>query len=248
MRTERIVVGVDFSEPSIRAAEWVARVLAPDADIVLAHVLEEPLHAELAFRDPTAMAPDAGAAARVEQRLHALLRDLGIVRGAPAVVHGAPADALLAVARRHAADVIVVGGHRGRSGLRTWLGGTAERLLATAHVPVLVAAQVAAGAPHRVLAVDDASPAADVLDWTDGLAARFDARRVLMSVADIGAPSLGHPPREVLAAAEECRDGMIVVGDDAARRATMPDDVTAAVVRRAICPVLVVPRELEARR
>jgi nucleotide-binding universal stress UspA family protein len=40
-RIARIVVGVDFSEPSGAAVEWVARSF-PDADLTLVHCLDAP--------------------------------------------------------------------------------------------------------------------------------------------------------------------------------------------------------------
>lgn len=42
MKIRRIVVGVDFREPSVAAARWTARELAPDAEIVLLHVVDVP--------------------------------------------------------------------------------------------------------------------------------------------------------------------------------------------------------------
>jgi len=39
----RVVIGVDFSDASLAAARWAAMHLAPDAEVVLAHVLPEPV-------------------------------------------------------------------------------------------------------------------------------------------------------------------------------------------------------------
>ncbi|NUR19426.1 MAG: universal stress protein, partial [Gemmatimonadaceae bacterium] len=42
MRLARVMVAVDFSGPSLAAARWAARELAPGAEIVLAHVIRAP--------------------------------------------------------------------------------------------------------------------------------------------------------------------------------------------------------------
>ena len=42
MKLRTVVVGVDFSAASLSAAQWVGTHLAPDAEIVLVHVLPEP--------------------------------------------------------------------------------------------------------------------------------------------------------------------------------------------------------------
>jgi nucleotide-binding universal stress UspA family protein len=42
MRFRKIVVGIDFSEASLAAARWVADHLAPDAELLLVHVVSLP--------------------------------------------------------------------------------------------------------------------------------------------------------------------------------------------------------------
>src|SRR5688572_22820251 len=42
MKLERVVVGTDFSAPSIAAAQWVAGQFAREAEVVLAHVISIP--------------------------------------------------------------------------------------------------------------------------------------------------------------------------------------------------------------
>ncbi|HET9463987.1 MAG TPA: universal stress protein [Gemmatimonadales bacterium] len=45
-----IVVGIDFSDPSLAAAGWTARHLADDATIVLAHAVCIPAATEVSPR------------------------------------------------------------------------------------------------------------------------------------------------------------------------------------------------------
>jgi nucleotide-binding universal stress UspA family protein len=53
------------------------------------------------------------------------------------LVDGEPADSILRAARRHGADVIVIGTH-GRSGLGRWfMGSVASRLVQISPFPVL---------------------------------------------------------------------------------------------------------------
>jgi len=40
---ERIIIGVDFTEMSLAAAQWVGRHLARDASVTLVHVIADPL-------------------------------------------------------------------------------------------------------------------------------------------------------------------------------------------------------------
>ena len=42
MRIRSVVVGMDFSEPSVVAARWAVEHFAPDADITLLHVIDLP--------------------------------------------------------------------------------------------------------------------------------------------------------------------------------------------------------------
>jgi hypothetical protein len=42
MKIRRIVVGVDFREPSVAAARWTALALAPQAEIVLVLAVDVP--------------------------------------------------------------------------------------------------------------------------------------------------------------------------------------------------------------
>lgn len=254
MQLDRIVIGVDFSEPCIRAVEWVARVLAPGAMIVLTHVIEQPT----ARGAPNAAGgTDDSHEDRERVNTLAQLGELALDAGVPLtrleVAYGVPAAELVAVAERYDADLIVLGAHRSRAGLRTWLGGTAEQLLRMARVPVLVAAQVADGSPRRVLAAAaDPRLASSVRDWADGLAARFSASEVVMGVSpEMPWSSVVTFDSEtrILEEAEQCRNGIIVLGCGAAdhEQGLPSDGATTAVLRRATCPVIAMAALLRAR-
>ena len=138
-----ILVGTDFSTAS-RAAFRHALDLASanEAALWIAHVAVPPVPAlprgirAAAFlrrHGPVAIRADA------QRRLRPLLnraRKAG-VRARALTLVGAPDDALNRAARRHRADLIVVGTH-GRTGLaRFFVGSVASRVVATAPCPVI---------------------------------------------------------------------------------------------------------------
>lgn len=167
MKIRRIVVGVDFREPSVAAARWTALELAPQAEILLVHAVDVPrppraLRGALAPVDPVAENAIRGARAR--------LADLGPwvdgVRVTGEVAVGSAADRLIAAVDTHAADLLVVADHGERRGVWEFLGTTAEHVVQRSSVPVLVARGLPAGPPRRILAaVDDSSVARRALRW-----------------------------------------------------------------------------------
>ena len=170
----RVVIGVDFSPASLAAARWTARHLLPEAELVLAHVIEVPTMP--AYLRGVALAADRMADRTTEMMriaLTALGDALGSVRCAIEVRAGRPAEQLHAVAEAHEAELLVVG----RTGRRVrgvkQLGSTIERLLRRSAAPVMIAGGPLSGAPRRVLAsVDEGALAIDVLGWAEQMAAR----------------------------------------------------------------------------
>lgn len=178
MKLARIVVGVDFCDPSIEAARWTALHLAPEAEVVLVHVVDVPeppgfLRGALPPTDAIVETAREGARSRLEA--------LGAWTADPRVTFdvrtGPAAEALVQAADEHAADLLVVGEHGCRPGLWDALGSTAERAIAHAAVPVLLARGLPPAEPRRILvAVGSGERAGRELAWARFLAARFDAR------------------------------------------------------------------------
>jgi universal stress protein A len=132
----RILVPVDFSEPS-RDALRQARALAGD-DLSRLRVLHvaEPLHVDW-HADASALQMQAQEAAR-----HALATlvqaEFGEQRPEARMIRGRAADGIVKYAIRMNADLIVLGTH-GRSGIRrALLGSVAENVVRHAPCPVLV--------------------------------------------------------------------------------------------------------------
>lgn len=164
---DRIVIGTDFSEASAAALRWTAEFLAPDAELVLVHALELPLHPETRGGETDAqleIRTQAEAAAR--ESLRAIAAGFGGRAITLEVRAGPPADILREVAEEHAPDLIVVGTHGQHGALESALGSTAERLAHQNVVPVLLVTSPPEGPPSHILAsVDDSPTDALVLEW-----------------------------------------------------------------------------------
>jgi nucleotide-binding universal stress UspA family protein len=117
---QRILVGVDMTEASLRAVDLAADLAAKyGAELVLLTVVGESMGEDLA-----------------------IVRDRATGKGASYVSTdvyvGDPAEQILACADARQVDLIVVGsrGHRRLAGLL--LGSVARKVVALAHCPVLV--------------------------------------------------------------------------------------------------------------
>lgn len=187
MQLERIVVGVDFSEPSRAAARWVARHLAPKAEIALLHAVEIPVH--------PSFAPDVYPAwdkewvdseiARVREELADLGRELDGGRIRVEVSLGRPASEIAEFARKWKADLVVVGEHGRGAGLFARMGSTAERVIRCSAVPVLLARGMRPGAPRRVLVpLDESDTAGRLLKWGRFFRDAHEAKLIALHVLE----------------------------------------------------------------
>jgi nucleotide-binding universal stress UspA family protein len=177
LRLGRIVIGVDFSDRSMAAAEWTVRHFAPAAQHILTHAIDLPPSKSLIGGFPRRVEIVRRASEGALNRLRNA-REEWLAPGMRLDVReGTPAQAITTLASDTAADLIVVGEHtHGRTG---WLapGSTADLVLETASVPVLVARGRLEESPRRILAaVHDATDAPAVLAWSRRLASQFDAR------------------------------------------------------------------------
>ncbi len=142
----RILCPVDFSEGAEAAlAEALFLAQGLDAEVEVVH----------AWQTPIVIRPDlvvwvegtAGPALAevVKSRSHIAMDQLldkldpdQRARAKMKILHGPPADTIVAYAREQGHDLIVVGSH-GRAGLSRWvLGSVAERIVKHATCPVMV--------------------------------------------------------------------------------------------------------------
>ncbi|HWC46972.1 MAG TPA: universal stress protein, partial [Casimicrobiaceae bacterium] len=166
MQLARVVVGVDLTEASTRAARWVASRFAPDAEMVFLHCLDPML-----LQRQSAEARDAA-----DKMLRELARDAGSKRSSYRIRIGDPARCLADLAAEMDADLIAVGAHEEHPNRIPALGTTAERLVRCSPVPVLLCATTPAGAPRSVLLpLESVDVNTELADWTGALAERFDA-------------------------------------------------------------------------
>lgn len=131
-----VVVGVDGSANARAALEWAITLARPDgARVVAVHALGllDRLHGQTV--------PTATHRAEITAAFTSEWCDLLDGAGLPherLALDGPPADVLLAAARDHGADLVVVG-VRGSGGRRERdLGSTSHRVVADAGRPVLV--------------------------------------------------------------------------------------------------------------
>ena len=192
MQIERIIIGTDFGAPSIAGARWATDILAPDADVVLAHVVALPPATPLSV-DVAVDTAELEAAARhaAGARLAAVAALLPEARVRTALHVGKPHVILAELAEQTGADLVVIGPHGDRP--RPWrrLGTTADRLVRISRTPVLVSIGEPTLPPRRLLVpiedVGDLAVTTAVLRWTRHLARRFSADVVLLSVVTAAA-------------------------------------------------------------
>jgi nucleotide-binding universal stress UspA family protein len=148
----RILVGTDFSETSIVAADLAVELAERfGAELMLVHAYEDPLLAYADYdRVPTGFVKEIEIAARAgtERELERVRKR--VPRADALLRVGTPWREVLGAAAETNSDLVVVGTH-GRRGLRhVMLGSVAERVVRMANVPVLtVRAAVSASGEGR---------------------------------------------------------------------------------------------------
>jgi len=193
LRFKTILFPVDFSDRCVGAARYVKALRdCFDSRVILLHVVEtrigqlgDPQFGGVMFDVPADL--EAQARQTLDQFLTEELSGPNVERW---IVRGAPASAILAVAREEHADLMVIPTH-GYGGLRRILfGSTASTLLHRSPCPVLTGGHLDRTGDttgeleiERILcALDLLAPSDKVLDSAAELAARFGAELVLLHV------------------------------------------------------------------
>lgn len=184
MRLDRIVIGMDFSATATAAAAWTASHFAPEAELTVVHSVVVPeiprfLRGRTPPTDVLIETARLGAAERMRELASAMDSD----RIRTEIRVGPAAEQIAQASRDHEADVIVVGRHGERQGVLGQLGRTAEELVHSSAVPVLVASGIHDAPPRRILAaINDSKVAPWVFDWARFLAARFHAQATALHI------------------------------------------------------------------
>jgi nucleotide-binding universal stress UspA family protein len=240
MTFDKIVIGMDFSDTAIRAATWASEHFATKADVALVHVIDppdQPPFGRHLLPPPDVVEGEAREYAATHLREIAASLRAGSVRSEIRV--GKPYEQITKLARDTAADLVVVGPHGDRPRPSKFLGTTAERIVRTSPVPVLVATNPPLGRPHKLLVpVDDLSITPTLLEWTRDLATDFDADVTLLHVwsnavySHVASMSYAAKANEADAREEisaELRDAGLRWLNEIARTGIQRDRVTAAV-------------------
>jgi nucleotide-binding universal stress UspA family protein len=139
---ETVVVGIDGSEPSLRAVEWTAHYAAATrAHVVAAHAIEYPVLLPImgAYYSSPILTPEHhDSMIDVCQRDYCKpLADAG-VEFEVMVEEGYPAASIMKIAKTRSASLVVVG-RRGRGGFAEMLlGSTSTQVAQRSAVPVVV--------------------------------------------------------------------------------------------------------------
>lgn len=181
----RVVIGVDFDEPSLATARWVASHVAPAAELVLVHVLpvpRAPAFLSRQLRSPEPFVAQVGPAMRGGLEGFASTLNAADVRVDVRV--GEPAEELAMAAAAAGADMVCVGYARARRGIARSGRNTVERLLRRLEVPLLVGSPTAGPLSRLLAAVDGGEGSEGILGAAWGLADRLDARLDALHVLD----------------------------------------------------------------
>lgn len=141
MNANTILVPTDFSNASEEALRW-ATSLARDtgAKLVIAHVEEPPM----AYAGELPLTPDEATRDELRRSLAQTAPADSSVPYEHKLLVGEPATAIVDLAEREHADLIVMGSH-GRKGItRLLMGSVAEAVVRKAKCPVLTVKQPAA--------------------------------------------------------------------------------------------------------
>jgi nucleotide-binding universal stress UspA family protein len=137
-----VLVAVDFSPVSLQAIR-LAKFWAPVADLVLLHAFELPYEGKLAFagvEEHLIRRQVANEAGIRRQRLHELAAAAGLAppEYSARVVHGDPAQQIVAAEQEVDADLIVAGKHGSHVAEELLLGSVTKHVLAESQCDLLV--------------------------------------------------------------------------------------------------------------
>jgi nucleotide-binding universal stress UspA family protein len=138
----RVVLAVDFSDFSRRAAREVIDTVAPDGRLHLAHVTWIPTWEEGKTRGPEWTEWEETYRAGVERRLEEFAAELGCPASCEVETHlltGDPGSEILRLAEEVDADLIAAGSHGAGFFGRIVLGSVSGKLVHGAHCSLLIA-------------------------------------------------------------------------------------------------------------
>lgn len=256
---DRTVCGVDPGEAGTEAAQYAARITAPDGSLTLVTVSDTSIAVHAGFRMSAVLATLAEEARLASGRGREVAEAIRSVETRS--VKGDPRQCLLAEIARQDATLVVVGSHGRSRAAGIALGSVATHLLHEAPCSVLIARPTEERErwPRSIVVGTDGSPAATAATAVaHALAQRFGAH-VRMLVAT-GGKALNHEklrsvehlefderkPADYLVAASKDAD-LLVLGSRGLHGFAALGSVSERVAHKASCPVLVVRYDEETR-
>jgi nucleotide-binding universal stress UspA family protein len=246
-KLETVVVATDFSPNAATAVAWAKHVASErHARLVVVHAspLETPPAPEFVVLPPQYFEQIHDLARKQLEAVVAELRTDGLRVEAELVLEPA-VDAILAVAARRHADLLVVG-TRGRSGLkRLLLGSTAAHVVRNAPCPVITVHATDAGPPRPIRTVlvptdfsEDATRAAEAAARL--LVADGPGRLILVHAYSLPIETDHLPARMLIDAIRQAEEKAHARIAELAYRMRRPDLTVETLVREATTPADVV--------
>jgi nucleotide-binding universal stress UspA family protein len=191
MQLETIVLGTDFSDAATRTARWVATRMAPNASLILVHALEPNTPpAFLVGAGLVTEGRDSGTRGQCEDQLREFALSLGRNGVRTEVRVGRAHDVMSEVATQSHAQLIAVGPHGNRAHRSLLLGTTADSLVRSAKVPVLIGPRARISGKTRVLAaLTDSSARKQVIAWAAFVATKLSGRVTVLHALEPAAYS-----------------------------------------------------------
>lgn len=190
MKIERVVIGMDFSRAAIDTAAWAISSFAPGAQVILAHAIE-PSRRRAIRPGPYGTTPAAAAHDATVYGLHEIARSLGVASARVDVRTGRAHAVVRDIAVETQADLVAVGRHGDPRRSSRILGTTADRIIRTTRIPVLIGGTTSDQSTGRiVVGVAEAGPRASVLAWSQYASQVLDAEVTLLHA--IGADAHEH--------------------------------------------------------
>jgi nucleotide-binding universal stress UspA family protein len=178
MEIKRVVAGMDFSDSAVTAARWVSTHFAPGAEIVFVHSIFVPAPPRfLRGRFPSPDLLVSVAREGAEKRFRELTASFAPNPVRTEIRVGEPVEQISLVASECGADLVVVGKHGQRPGIWSRIGSTAEKLLGSSAIPVLLTPKIPEGPPRNILlALEDPDDISRASVWLRYLVEKFSAK------------------------------------------------------------------------
>ncbi|MEE9156109.1 MAG: universal stress protein [Gemmatimonadota bacterium] len=181
-KLEKVAIGIDLGERSLRIARWTAERLAPGAELLLVYVVETP-PLSIFYRGvlPPREKMVEAALEPAKVKLAELAAELGDSRAKTDLRVGRPAECIAAAAHDANADLIVIGRH-GRHHSWGELGSTAEELFHFATTPVLLPDDLPTDVGVILMPIEDGKLAPRVIEWARFLSEKYGSKIVALHV------------------------------------------------------------------